>query len=363
MFQSFLKPLLSLSNKKSGFLNYVHMFRGLAILVIVAIHCRISFGWGDHHLSQQFFITFLDNGTVLFVFVAGFLFQYLKANYEYADYLLRKAKYVLLPYLIVSIPVIVFRKFNQSTEEWLPLSLADAPYVLKSAYMLISGKHLGPFWFIPMITIFYAISPLLIRLDHRRFYTTLFPIVLFAGLFTFQFGYFSNIIYSFLHFFPVYLFGMWAAHYRERLTNIKWTWIMLLVLIYLVIAILEMSGYIPVQKLTSFESSKVLPYFHFNTVKLRVMLLCIILLRVLYHFNSRNFKILGTLGDYSFGIYFTHLYVTTFIEMAVERVGLDFHLNWYLFCLYIAVVTLSSMLIVLIVKKIAGKRSRLIIGS
>jgi peptidoglycan/LPS O-acetylase OafA/YrhL len=78
----------------SGFLPYIHNFRGIAILYIVAFHCWSSLGWGNHTLEKAVWNSLVVYGTVLFVFIAGFLFQHLngRANrsFSYKTYLKKK---------------------------------------------------------------------------------------------------------------------------------------------------------------------------------------------------------------------------------------------------------------------------------
>lgn len=348
--------------KKEGYLNYIHLFRGFAILIIVGIHCRISFRWPEESAAKDLLITFLDNGTVLFVFIAGFLFQYLKHKFHYRTYLLKKAKYVIIPYILASIPAISYKLYINAVPEWMPHSIAEQPDIVQVLYMLATGKHLGPFWFIPMITIFYLISPLLNWLDKPIFYKTVFPVLFVAGLFTFRFGYFSNTIDSFIHYLPIYIFGMWAARYRQKLISLRTLPIAMLVGLYIVIALLEASGTVYAPKLSSFQDAASDEYFVFNFAKLKVSLLCIIILREFYVLNKRV-RVFELLGDYSFGIYFIHLYVITAIEMIMEKVSPDFRLNIFTFFIYTALVSAITVLLVFIIKKLTGRKSRYFIGS
>ena len=348
--------------KKEGYLNYIHLFRGFAILIIVSIHCRISFAWPKSSISRDIFITLLDNGTVLFVFIAGFLFQYLKAKFDYPVYLKRKAQYVLIPYLLVSIPAIAADLYSADVPAWMPESIADGPAILQALYMLASGKHLGPFWFIPMIVIFYIISPILLKLDKPWFYKTILPFLLIFTLFTYRFGFFSTTWHSFIHYLPVYVFGMCAGYYRLKIMQLPWLVIGLLAGIYLTIATLEVIDFIEIPKLSSFEEAKTAPFFAFNFAKLKETILCIIMLRV-FHEVDRELALFKLLGDYSSGIYFVHLYVITVVEMVVKSTMPDFRLGALPFLLYVVIVTSISVLIVWIVKRIFGKYSRYMIGS
>jgi len=350
-------------NSNKEFLNYIHFFRGFAIVIIVGIHCRISLPWSeDQVLGRTIFTTLLDNGTVLFVFIAGFLFQYLKNKYQFNSYFKRKLRFVILPYLLISIPILLYKYLFPQEYPWLPSSLAEMPYIIKAGYMILTGKHIGPFWFIPMIFIFYLISPLLVKIDQPKFYSFVFPILFLGGLFTFRFGYYSTIIDSFIHYLPIYIFGMWAASQRHEIIRIKKPWVVLLIILYVIIAFLEVINVISIPKLTDFISSSTLPYFAFNWAKLKACILCIICLRIFYMYNEKNSKVLKILADDSFGIYFVHMYFITLIEYVLNKYY-PIELNVVYFILYIMIVTLGSIISIEIVKKIMGSKSRMVIGS
>lgn len=349
--------------QKTGFLNYIHYFRGFAILIILGIHVRMVYPWGDHDIAHQLLISFLDNGTVLFVFIAGFLFQHLSGKFSYSNYLYKKLQYVVLPYLLVSIPAILNRLFIEPGT-WEPDFLMDAGKIEKALYLITTGKHLGPFWFIPMIVLFYIISPLFIRIDRPWFYKSIFPLLMIGTLFTFRFGYFSNSIDSAIHFIPVYIFGIACSRYREYLTGAKQWMVAVLTGAYVLLFILEFTHILPVYRLdTAAEAASDL-YFGFNSPKLRMMILCVLLIRFFYTIQHKDLPVLKLLGDYSFGLYFIHLYVIIAVDKVVRRYLWSeptFNIVYYL--IYLSIVTAVSLLIVWIVKRIFRNKSRLVIGS
>ena len=61
------------SGKKKQFLNYINVFRGLAILLIIMGH-TMQFG-ADGTLSHIINTEIVCGGTALFIFISGFLFQ------------------------------------------------------------------------------------------------------------------------------------------------------------------------------------------------------------------------------------------------------------------------------------------------
>jgi len=88
------------------FLSYIHSLRAMAILSIVAFHCIGLFATEPLCWQEPLILSLASNGTMLFVFVAGFLFQHLSYKFEYRRYLKSKLQNVLLPYVFVSLPVI-----------------------------------------------------------------------------------------------------------------------------------------------------------------------------------------------------------------------------------------------------------------
>ena len=96
-----------MSQSPTTFLRYVHNFRGLAILMIVAGHIAGLLTFVAHPGLNAAIQSLTINGSVYFVFIAGFLFQFLSRKYQYNRYLEKKVKNVILPYVLVSIPAIL----------------------------------------------------------------------------------------------------------------------------------------------------------------------------------------------------------------------------------------------------------------
>src|ERR1035438_1198168 len=76
------------------FLRYIHSFRALAIIFIVAAHCIALFDWASIPWQRHLVLSLIPNGTVFFVFIAGFLFQHLSYKFEYRRYLKSKLQNV-----------------------------------------------------------------------------------------------------------------------------------------------------------------------------------------------------------------------------------------------------------------------------
>src|SRR5699024_519791 len=126
------KPIQKAAINRPEFLPYIHFLRGLAILLIVGIHCRTSFHWQKNSIVELFFEATLDNCTIIFVFISGFLFEHLFAkNFNFLRYFNKKLKYVIGPYLLVSIIPILDKLYVQEQLLWLPDFLVNQPDILK----------------------------------------------------------------------------------------------------------------------------------------------------------------------------------------------------------------------------------------
>ena len=335
-------------NKKSKgtFLHYIHSFRGVAILFVVGGHILLQ--WEPNQFSEKIINSIFRNGTVLFVFIAGYLFQYLSGRFNAPEYWRKKILNVLLPYIIVSIPALILRFIetprivlleNPTFENW---GIAK-----KIIYYISTGAHLQPLWFVPMITIFYLIAPVLNSGDKKKWLYKLLPLLLVLSLFVPR-AELSNIIRMFIHFLSVYILGMFFSAYQIEITIFSKKWWPILTGVTLLLCIL-----------TFIDT----PYYD-NFMFLQKTMFCWFFIYWLDRFDSFIPKIFDTLADYSFGIFFTHYYFLLVFKFLSEKYAPIFItgsiLNWVL---HFSLIVVSNCLFIYIVRNILGKRSRYIIGT
>jgi surface polysaccharide O-acyltransferase-like enzyme len=363
--KSFLPLSPRSTNNMSKFLPYIHNLRGLAILFIVGVHVRgYEWHWEHEDKAYDFFVALFDNGTVLFVFIAGFLFQHLThRQYNFGKYLQQKAKFVMLPYLIVSVPIIIFRLVNGASELPLGEHFDDHSAFYKIVYYLVTGMHMAPFWFMPMIFLIYLTSPLLHALDKPWFYQFIFPFIFLIGMFTYRPINNANPLLSYIHFLPIYLTGMWTSYNKEKILNLGRNMIVPLIVGYIAITALELGGIITLTKRLSFEQMWMEGLMVFNVYVFKAVILCFLLLFLFYRMGDRKINWLHMLGEYSFGIYFIHYYFISAFRQVVEGMEYDFKLSTLTFIAFYLGVIFASILCVHMIKKVSGKSSRYIIGS
>lgn len=333
------------------FLNYMNNFRGAAILFIVAVHClhklRTVFGWDSSALSYATVAAVISNGTVLFVFISGFLFQHLSARFTYGGYLSSKWRNIILPYLVISVPAVILHIGNFTS---LPNPYAGQPVPLQVALFYITGLHLLPLWFIPMITLFYLISPGLIKLDRARWpYWLLPPLLAVASVVPRAF---DNVLQSFVHYFPVYLFGMFCSRYRIEVLRFVERYLAPLTALFV--------GMVALDTWILYGSDRVIPTNYLSLWN--KLILALLLMYLLYRYDDSVKRRFDVLASTSFGIYFVHQYV---IELSGRFIPTTVTAAWLrvsIFLTFTLAITTISIVLLRLAKRVIGPHSRLLIG-
>lgn len=351
------------------FLPYIHFLRGVAILYVLSVHAR---GFASYWQSRPEVYKTLDsfsdpsegNGTTMFLFIGGFLFHHLTHQYfDFKKYIVQKFKVLIMPYLVISLPLILIRLNTDYRSFSLPDDFHDRSVFYQVGHFLLTGSHLPPFWFISTIILFYFTAPLLHTIDNRKFYTWAFPIILLAVHFTFRPAHNANPFLSYIHFIPVYITGMWASYYKDKfLTDSPWLFLTLLAL-YLGICICEITGVITLSREITFEMVLSERALIFNVYLLKALILCFMWLTFFYLLRHKHYPALELLGSYSFGLFFVHYFFISLTRKLFELYGIPFDFSILTYVLYFLLIVLVSVGIVHVVKKVTGSYSRYLIGS
>ena len=195
--------------------QHIHVFRGVAIIFIVFAHTIPSLNWSDWPLTGKLIDAIANQSSIFFFFIAGYLFQHLSARFSFPKYLKQKLKTVILPYVLLSIPALfVFTMLTQRTGMW--SWFYDLAIWQQVALFMLTGKHLAPLWFVPTITLFYLIAPLLIWMDCKqpKGYWLIIPLLVLSTYLGRDgpYGPIDKAIYLF----PVYLMGMAFSHFKQQ---------------------------------------------------------------------------------------------------------------------------------------------------
>lgn len=267
----------------------VNWFRGVAILFVVMGHTSLTeFAGVDVDTS------FFSDGTFYFVLISGFLFYHLKERFEYFDYMNKKVKNVIIPYLFIITPGLLMAMFFYVNKlAW--YNAEHIPEINNFLYYIIylvthGGTIIGPLWFIPMIIIFFIVSPFLKMIMESKSFGVITIISLLFTMFTLKPGV-SEPLFSFIHWFGVYLLGAYLCkHYSVLNDNKYFVFIGSLFLLLL-------SSWLTIEYVNEPHLNKLITTFTF--------------LSILSVFESKsiNINLLDVFAKYSFGVFFLHGYI------------------------------------------------------
>jgi len=337
------------------YLNHIHNFRSFAICGIIAAHALHNFDWSSSQLTFDFFDSLFNESSIWFFFIAGFLFQYLSPKYNYKDYIIKKIKFVILPYILISIPALI------ASELWVRQEVPDAFYLFpvwkQTLIFLLTGKHLAPFWFVPTISLFYLLAPLFIKLDKLKWPYLFLPLFMLLSAYlgrdgllqlTGISGYFSPISKA-VYLFSVYCFGILCSRYHNRILNV-------------------MSGYHVVLSILAAIMLFSQVYWHGEQVYFQFLfkiITCLLWVYYLYRIDSRIGNKISYLGTISFGIFFIHGYLLSGFKIFYFNVlDISYLPEGNILIYFLLVFTTAALcsLILFLARLGLGRKSRMVVG-
>ncbi len=133
--------------------------------------------------------------------------------------------------------------------------------------------------------------------------------------------------------------------------------------VYLLISVAEMLEWVPFDETIGLRDVKYTVY-RFNWNKLKMVLFTVLALTSFYLVNHVKLPTLKLLGDYSFGIFFVHLYVIQVFRLLDRARYLPISPpNMLTFFIYFGVVMLLTVMIVKLIRVSFKDYSRYVIGS
>jgi surface polysaccharide O-acyltransferase-like enzyme len=220
------------------------------------------------------------------------------------------------------------------------------PPLQKIGYFIITGAHLKPLWFVPMIAIFYVAAPLLIKLDRNQWLYRLLPLFALVSLFVDRQA-LSDIPRMFVHFFSVYTFGMFMSRYKAEISVFSSRWWLPLSLITVALCVV-----------TSFDA----PYYD-KFMYIQKMFLCWFFIYWLDREDRFVPGFFDTLADMSFGIFFLHYYFLLFVKNIFEELAPVLMVgNAFTWVLHLTLILALNCIFIFLVRKVFNDRSRYLIG-
>ncbi|MDX2321704.1 MAG: acyltransferase family protein [Moritella sp.] len=327
-------------------MQFINNYRGIAILLIVLIHAIGTINHDDSAILLGVGLL-LDNSTILFVVVAGYLFSSLSTNFDYLKFIKHKFKIIIIPYFFVSIPaVFIYMSGLKDSHYWIDMNwFTSLNVIYQYLYLMGSGAHLVTLWFIPMIIPFYLFSPGIIYIKNKQWLDAFFVLSLIPALW-FGRPEFSenNLIWS-VYFLPAYLFGM-LLFQRPRIYEELAKYSGLLLVGYIVI-------YLGLSWDAAFSSSVDL---------LWKIVLSVIMMAYSKRYLAKKNKWLNMFARLSFYLFFVHGYFIGAIRMlhsqyfGIEVSGL------FAASASFATTLILSLLSFVIIKLILKDKSKIFVG-
>lgn len=334
--------------------------RGISIALIVLGHSIF--------LAQPVFPALLENllrgGTGLFVFISGFFFhRVFYANFSYPQFIAKKASALLIPFVAISLFALFLRMLG-----WWQDGVGWQNNLLYSWYTLRNFYVLYPHWYIPFIFLTFLCSPVHLFYIRARLPIQLGLLALFflISVFIHRPQSNSNFVQSLVYFTPYYLLGILVSLYHQQLRSRHFP------LLFFSFALVVITGlaqtYVWI-RLGNYHKAA----FTYDGVDLQFIqtfFACIALLGLCRHLHwpwlERH---LSWLAELSFPIFFIHPLLTLALENLVKLEALapffpvaNLSQSLLVFALVFIIQFYGSAGIALAIKRLLGKRSRLLIG-
>lgn len=312
---------------ESRFVVEIDRLRGFIIVIVVVSHALVV-AKGTVLGSALYEAT--RGATWPFVFIAGFLFAHLRERYSWAGYTKSKVQNVITPYVIIVTLLLVSGLSNPK------VSLAPAQHYL------LGYPASAPMWFIPMIVLFYIGFPFyrsLCKFPRTLLAATAISFAVAAAMGRPHFN--AGPLLNFLYFQSAWLFGMaWQVH-REAFDTFVSRYYALIILAFAIGINISAGDDAFAQR------GQIFMWAPFTTLLVPAM-----------KTDTPLDPIWSWLASRSFGIFFLHGIATD--QMIVAIGGTN---NAILALVFGAGLTFACGLVVDGIKKIAGNRSRLLVGA
>ena len=344
----------------------IHYFRGISIIFIVFGHCYfgsiITFGENKNILAK-IFQYMVSGGSAFFVFISGFLFLTIyKSSTKYFDFLLKKIRFVYLPFLFFSsfeFFLIFLNMFiNFFTQTYKSQLYWDSLFNFDFISIYLIGKsHLtsGIFWYVPFIMFIYLLSPIFLMYSRLRtnFRIYILLLSLLVSLFLFRDYTYEllSILHNVIYFLPFYLLGILSSQFEEILyKKINNKIIIYFILLYFAVIFIRV-----------IKPFSIL--IRVDLMLLQKLFFCIIFLVYLKSVNSKNLSTIKILATNSYGIFFIHAIILYLIRTLTSKLHIVYKTESFLiYMAYATVILFISLFAVLIIKRILGSRSKYFIG-
>lgn len=350
-------------------LNSLDYFRGIAILFIVAGH---SFGsWEINSLSEKILKNIISEGTVLFVFISGFLFHHIFfKNFNYKTFMIKKIKNVLIPFVVLTTLAFVYYFFSSrpfphldQLSYKLGIDNVFSWYEFFELWIvyLWTGLISVAYWYVPFIFIVFSISPLVNVYIKLSLVTRV--IIFFGFLIISMFVHRPadnlSTLHNVIYFIPIYLLGVNCSISRDHVFNFLRGKGLVLAAMVFFLAVIQAVYF---DFVGSFGKKDLFSYNGIDILIVQKILMCYFFISVLLRYESKSIPVLKLLATTSFAIYFIHPWVLAILNRIKFSSYLLFLPEIFKWLVTFLVVVIISLLIAHLFKFILKANSKYIVG-
>jgi len=347
--------------------NYIpalHAFRAFAIINIVALHAIEIIFYFSSLAENKADITFFSwsagilfhDSTLYFTFISGILFSLVLAKRGYAQFFKSKLLNVLLPYLLITC-FMTWRIAKTDAPIYFDGSLWEFINVWSNKF--ITGSAVFSFWYMPVLFVLYLATPLLAKLLTLKNARWLVIVIILMPL-IFSRSWPGLPWVNFVYFIGAYMLGMLVGeNYQKTIEFIRHY------LLSFVLTAIFSTGLLFV--LFYFEKPGIWLIDFSETVWYVQKIVITGLVITFFEKTIRTVpKWLDVLANYTFTIYFLHVYVMFEMYIVMDKLiaspsSVPIILLLALFNV-VAVITVCVIL-TYVFKLLFRKYSRLIVGA
>lgn len=346
------------------FYNSINNFRAIAIMFIVFGHSFDVSGFALDSFWEVFFRNLLSGGTILFIFISGFLFEvvFLK-KFTFSKFYFSRASKLVWPYLLLSIiPICLYIYVSNPISDgyFLPHSEGTiSQFMVPFLKYEVTGRFMTAYWYIPFALLLFLLSPLVVLILKKdfKFKVSLILVLSCVSIFIHRPVDNMNHLHSVVFFFPIYLIGAVVSQYRESLLNTfqgNRFWLLFLLSI----------SFTLVQTYLGDVGSYHKPFFEFGGIDLmflQKLFLSFFFFSLLEKYSKSNL-FFDNLASTSFAVFFIHPYLIFIFRNLKLPTPDTVFFQWVYFIALSLTFVILSMLIAIFLKKLLNDKSKYIIG-
>ena len=350
------------------FYEYVHYFRGICILLIVAAHCWSMpiYMFNDNQLPEHLKPLFsgiemlFHGSTVYFAMISGILFSLVLKDKPYKSFMKTKAQNVFVPFILISVMYIAI---------WASMGMVNPPegmpgwqIAIGMTFFTLTGQMSGHLWYIPIIMLLFAMTPWLNKAvdSPNKYWFILFlmlPLVISRVWPNFHP---ATVIY----FIGPYMLGLYIGKNMQAM--IAWIEQRFIMLISVFLVFSGMYYFMLLNEIRDVQWGFLNVNGQETVTYILRMAFALVLLNAFHKTVTSVPKVVDYLARYSFSIYFIHVaFIILFMEIAKSYELIPQTLiETFTFGLGTLILSVTlSVLVSILIQKIAGQRSRLLIGA